>query len=68
MALYQSINTFNHSATSVLRQMLGKLIQDPHEEGQFEEGDVDVAEPVYAPLLGLVTTLYGETRTVVVSL
>lgn len=48
--------------------MLGRLVQDPHDEDQFEEGEVDVVEPIYAPLLGLVTQLYGETRTVVVRL
>ena len=54
------------AANSLIRRMLGKLMQDPHDE-DFEEGDLNVEQPVYGPTLKLISKIYGETRTVVVS-
>ena len=54
------------AANSLIRRMLGKLMQDPHDEN-FEEGDLNVEQPVYGPTLKLISKIYGETRTVVVS-
>ena len=54
------------TANSLIRRMLGKLMQDPHDE-DFEEGDLNVEQPVYGPTLKLISKIYGETRTVVVS-
>ena len=41
-------------------------MQDPHDEN-FEEGEVNVEKPVYGPTMSLITKIFGETRTVVVS-
>ena len=41
-------------------------MQDPHDEN-FEEGELGVEKPVYGPTLTLISKIYGETRTVVVS-
>ena len=51
----------------MFRRMLGRLIQDPADEN-FDEGDVDITEPVSGPLTSLITKVFGETKTVVVSL
>ena len=47
--------------------MLGRLVQDPNDD-KFEEGEVGVTKPVYGPLISIITKVYGETKTVVVSL
>jgi len=49
---------------SMFRRMLGRLIQDPADEN-FDEGDVDITEPVSGPLTSLITKVFGETKTVV---
>ena len=41
-------------------------MQDPHDEN-FEEGEINVEKPVYGPTMSLITKIFGETRTVVVS-
>ena len=46
--------------------MLGRLAQDPHDDN-FEEGELGITKPVYSPVLSLMTKIYGETKTVVVS-
>ena len=50
----------------MIRQMLGRLAQDPHDDN-FEEGELGITKPVYSPVLSLMTKIYGETKTVVVS-
>ncbi|XP_063692741.1 uncharacterized protein LOC134824699 isoform X2 [Bolinopsis microptera] len=49
---------------SVIRRMLGRLAQDPNDEN-FEEGELGITQPVYSPVLSLMTKIYGETKTVV---
>ena len=67
--MFYSMITFFYllpAANSVIRRMLGNLAQDPHDEN-FEEGAIDITEPVYGPTIELMNLVYGETRTVVVS-